>query len=98
MDMNIQKELETLKEQIELLKTENNELKERLKKYTSPARSKTYYQNHKEEIKKKVKECREKTNYVASISPEKKKEYNRIAYLNRKKKLNEINNMHVNIT
>ena len=30
------------------LEHENNELKEKLKKYTAPKRSKNYYENHKE--------------------------------------------------
>ena len=42
-----------------------------------------------EEIKQKVKEYKEKTNY--KISDEKKKEYNRLAYLKRKEK-NDSNN------
>ena len=41
----------------------------------------------KEIIKQRVKECREKTNYISTISPEKKKEYNKQAYLRRKEKL-----------
>ena len=69
------------------LEDENNELKEKLKKYTAPKRSKNYYENHKEELIKKVKEYREKSNYHYEISPEKKKEYARTAYLNKKEKL-----------
>jgi len=60
------------------LKLELEETKEHLKKYTAPSRHKTYYENHKEEILNKQK-C-----YV--ISPEKKKEYARNAYLNKKEK------------
>jgi hypothetical protein len=63
------------------------ETKEHLKKYTAPTRSKVFYEKHKDAVKQKVKEYREKTNYVANISPEKKKEYNRIAYLNKKNKI-----------
>ena len=73
------KENQMLKEEIEILKA-------KLKNYTSPKRSKAFYENHKEEIKQKVKEYKEKTNY--SISKEKKKEYNKIAYLKRKEKDN----------
>ena len=62
-------------------------LKEKLKKYTAPSRSKNYYENHKEEIIKKTKEYKETTNYYATIPIEKKKEYARTAYLNKKEKL-----------
>ena len=34
------------------LEDEITALKEKLKKYTAPSRSKTYYENHKEEIQK----------------------------------------------
>ena len=69
------------------LEEENKELKEKLKRYTAPKRSKNYYENHKEEVIKKVKEYREKTNYHYEVSPDKKKEYARTAYLNKKEKL-----------
>jgi len=68
------------------LEEENKELKEKLKKYTAPKRSKNYYENHKEEVIKKVKEYREKTNYHYEVSPDKKKEYAKTAYLNKKEK------------
>ena len=69
------------------LENEVNELKEKLKKYTAPSRSKTYYENHKDEIIQKTKEYKETTNYYATIPVEKKKEYARTAYLNKKKKI-----------
>jgi hypothetical protein len=62
-----------------LLEEENKELKEKLKKYTAPVRHKTYYENHKQELLAKNKEYK--------VSPEKKKEYARTAYLNKKEKL-----------
>jgi hypothetical protein len=74
-------------EYIKKIEEENEELKNKLKKYTAPLRSKTYYENHKEDIKKKVKEYKEKTNYIYEVSTEKKKEYARTAYLNKKEKL-----------
>lgn len=77
---------ELLKEN-HLLKKEIEILKEKLKNYTAPKRSKKFYENHKEEIKQKVKEYKEKTNYKSIISTEKKKEYNKIAYLKKKEKL-----------
>lgn len=71
-----------------LLKKENEELKKRvaeleehLKKYTAPARSKTYYENHKEELLEKMKKYKP--------TPEQIKEKNRKAYLKRKEKLAE---------
>jgi len=66
----------------EILKQENTILKEHLKKYTAPSRSKTYYENHKEELLNKMK--------IYTPSPEKIKEKNRKAYLKRKDKNKEI--------
>ena len=60
----------------EKLKEELNNVKEHLKKYTAPKRSKEYYQNHKEEILTKAKDYH--------ISQDKKKEYNKRYYLNKK--------------
>jgi hypothetical protein len=81
------KEIEILKKENESLKNILIETQEHLKKYTSPSNMKKYYENHKEEIKEKVKEYREKTNYYSSISPNKKKEYAKKAYLNKKLKM-----------
>jgi hypothetical protein len=78
-------------DKIKLLEEENEILKEKLKKYTAPTRSKKFYENHKEEIQQKNKEYKEKTNYYTNLSPEKKKEYARTAYLNKKEKLNKPN-------
>ena len=66
-------------DKIKLLEEENEILKEKLKKYTAPTRSKKFYENHKEEIQQKNKEYKEKTNYYTNLSPEKKKEYARTA-------------------
>ena len=85
-------ELAFIKNENNFLKLENLEIKERLKKYTSPDRDKIYYQENKEEHKKKVKEYREKTNYVSTITAEKKKEYARQAYLNKKEKMQKAEN------
>jgi hypothetical protein len=70
---------EELLKEIDALKQENIELKNHLKKYTAPARHKAYYENHKEEVLAR--------NKAYQISPEKKKEYARTAYLNKKEKL-----------
>jgi len=74
-------EEENKKLQEELIQT-----KEHLKKYTAPSNMKKYYQNHKEEIIKKVKEYKKNNNYKPIIDPEKRKEYNKIAYQKRKEK------------
>ena len=65
---------------------EINELKEHLKKYTAPKRSKSYYENNKDEINEKNKE------YHKKISSEKIKEYSKRAYEKRKLKLLEEKN------
>jgi hypothetical protein len=74
-------ELELLKKENEELKNKVLELEERLKKYTAPARSKTYYENHKEELLEKMKKYKQ--------TPEQIKERNRKAYLKRKEKMEE---------
>ena len=66
-------------------------LREKLKNYTAPKRSKKFYENHKDEILQKNKEYKEKTNYYSNLAPEKKKEYARTAYLNKKAKLDKVN-------
>jgi hypothetical protein len=68
----------TLKQENEELKKKIIELETKLKKYTAPARSKEYYENHKEELLEKMKKYKP--------SPEKIKERNRLAYLKRKEK------------
>ena len=67
---------------------EIEQLKENLKKYTTPIRYKKYYENNKEKINEKAKEYREKTNYHQNISKDKIKEYSKRAY--EKKKLKNI--------
>ena len=75
---------------IKELEDENTLLKEKLKNYTAPKRSKTFYENHKEDVLQKNKEYKEKTNYYANLSPEKKKEYAKRAYLNKKEKIKKL--------
>ena len=65
---------------IKKIEEENKELKEKLKKYTAPVRHKNYYESHKNDIIQKTKE------YKNSLTPEKKKEYARRAYLKKKEK------------
>ena len=83
--------IKQLEEKNAVLEKELNETKEHLKKYTAPLRNIIYYQENKEQHKQRVKEYNEKTNYYASISAEKKKEYARRAYLNKKEKLKQMN-------
>jgi hypothetical protein len=75
-----------LKQKIFDLETTLTETQEHLKKYTAPSRNKKYYDIHKDIIKQKT----QTINKIISITPEKKKEYNRIAYLNRKQKVNNL--------
>ena len=84
----MENENELLKEKIKVLEDENTKLKEHLKRYTAPSRSKTFYDKHRDEIIEKVKKYKETTNYKAT--PEQKKEYNKRAYLKRKEKQNSI--------
>ena len=79
--------IKELEDELEKTKKELIETKEHLKKYTAPERSKTFYENHKVDILQKNKEYKEKTNYYANLSSEKKKEYARKAYLNKKEKI-----------
>ena len=72
-------ELQILKQENEEMKNKIIELEERLKKYTAPARSKTYYENHKEELLEKMKKYKP--------TPEQIKERNKKAYLKRKEKM-----------
>jgi hypothetical protein len=76
----IKKENNDLKEKLLILEKENEDLKLHLKKYTAPTRNKKYYETHKEELLNKMKEN--------PISSDKKKEYNKNYYL--KKKLSKI--------
>ena len=79
--------IKELEDELEKTKKELIETKEHLKKYTAPERSKTFYENHKIDILQKNKEYKEKTNYYANLSSEKKKEYAKKAYLNKKEKI-----------
>ena len=67
-------EEENKKLQDELIQT-----KEHLKKYTAPASRQVYYENNKDVILAKNKEYQ--------VTTEKKKEYAKIAYLNKKAKI-----------
>ncbi len=77
------------KEMYDKLFIEFNEIKDKLKKYTSPERNKKYYEKNKEKIIEKV-----RTNQKKPTS-DKIKEYNKKSYQNRKlkKQLEEQNNI-----
>jgi hypothetical protein len=82
-----------LKERILELEKELEETKEHLKRYTAPLTNKIYYEENKEKHKQRVKEYKEKTNYYQNLSADKKKEYARTAYLNKKSKMKENENI-----
>ena len=98
----LQKELEELKQKIkekdEIILNKDkeiNDLKEHLKKYTAPERRRIYYKKNREKELNKVKEYQKKTNYILNrkpVDPEKKKKYNKKAYLKKKDKLDLNNN------
>ena len=67
---------------IEKLKSEIQELKEKLKKYTNPERNKKFYENNKEEMIKKS------NDRLKNLPNEKLQEYRHTAYVKRKDKDN----------
>ena len=77
----LQKELQETKVELQETKEELQETKEKLKKYTAPERNRKFYKHHKEEMLIKNKEY-----YKEKVTPEKRKEYARTAYLNQKEK------------
>ena len=81
------KENNELQNKINALETKLAETQEHLKKYTAPSRNKKYYESHKEIIKQKIPDP---SKNIFIVTTEKKKEYNRIAYLNRKNKANNL--------
>ena len=86
-----------LEDELQKTKEELMKTKEHLKKYTAPIKNKIYYDNNKDEHKQRVKEYKEKINYSANLSSEKKKEYARTAYLNKKEKLKNLEETNENI-
>jgi hypothetical protein len=85
--MDYQEKIKKLEEENSQLKEELLKTKEHLHKYTAPIRNKIYYEENKEKHKQTVREYKEKTNYNVTLAPDKKKEYARRAYLNKKAKL-----------
>ena len=82
-------ELELLRKENEALKQQNKELQERLSAYTNSNSHKRYYESHSTEVKEKAKVYLGK---LKETNPEKLKEYRHTAYLNRKAKLQEQKN------
>lgn len=76
MEQELLNKIKILEEENEKLKYELQEIKEHLKKYTSPDRCKKYYKENKEKLLTKMKE--------KPIPSEKRKEYNKIYYLKKK--------------
>ena len=70
---------------IEKLKSEIQELKEKVKKYTNPERNKKFYENNKEEIIKKS------NDRLKNLPNEKLQEYRRRAYIKLKEKQKDLN-------
>ena len=81
----MEEELNTLKKENEILRKQNLELQEHLKKYTNGNNHKRYYEKNKEKYKELG------LNYLEKLkeeNPEKLKEYRQRAYQKRKEKLN----------
>ena len=73
-----------IKNENDKLKQKITELEERLKKYTNGGNHKRYYEKHKEKIKEQG------ANYLKKLkdeNPEKLKEYRRTYYLKNKEKI-----------
>ena len=73
----------------ELLKKKNIELEEKIKTYTNTERHKKYYENNSEKVKEKAKLYMER---MKIENPDKLKEWRHTAYINRKNKLEKVNN------
>ena len=86
-------EINKLKLEIEELKNRNNELEEKLKSYTNPTRNKKYYEKNSDAVKENAKNYIEK---IKETNPEKLKEWRHQAYLNRKAKL-KVNEETINV-
>ena len=71
--------IKNLEDENKQLKLELEQIKEHLKKYTSPERNKKFYNEHKEELLQKMKDN--------PIPSEKRKEYNKKYYLKKKEQL-----------
>jgi len=80
-------EIDIIKKENEELKNKVQELEERLKKYTNGENHKRYYEKNKEKIKEQG------TNYLKKLkeeNPAKLKEYRRNYYMKKKERINNI--------
>ena len=73
--------IKQLQDELYATKQELSATKEHLKKYTAPERNKAYYQRNKEIVKQRVKDCQQKANYVSKVTPEQRKEYNKLTII-----------------
>jgi hypothetical protein len=76
-------DIDNIIEENKLLKAKNDELEEKLKKYTNSIGHKKYYENNKEKVIKNA------ANYLQKLkedNPDKIKEYAKKAYLKQKEK------------
>jgi hypothetical protein len=83
--MDKDEKIRLLEEENDALKNEVTTLKLQLDKYL--LKNKNYYESHKEEHKKRVSDYQQRTKYITNITKEKKQQYARQAYLNKKEKL-----------
>ena len=82
-----------LKEQIKELKDKLQQSEDNIKRYTNSDAHKKYYLEHKDEVKTKGKEYLQK---LKEEDPEKLKKYRHTAYVNRKKKNENLINIEIN--
>ena len=73
-----------LKEKLFHMEEELNNIKNQINE--SKIKTKQYYENNKEKIIERVKKYNKLNDYKADVTSEKKKEYNRNAYLKKKEK------------
>lgn len=81
MEQEFLNKIKLLEEENERLKKQLEEIKDHLKKYTSPDRCKKYYEENKEKLLTKMREN--------PIPLEKRKEYNKKYYLKKKNQTSE---------
>ena len=79
-------ELVKLKKELDEVKQKNQEIEDKLKKYTCGERHKRYYEKNTEVAKERAKKYMDK---IKETNPEKLKEWRHNAYLKRKEKLKE---------
>jgi hypothetical protein len=78
--------IKELEAEVTKLRTELENTKQHLKRYTAPGYKKEYYEKNKEAQKLRVKNHRERTGYKYIPTPEKKKAANRKYYLKKKER------------